>query len=71
MELKVGKYRHYKGKDYEVLYTATHSETLEKMVVYKQLYGDHSIWVRPYEMFVEEILVGGELIARFKLIRNQ
>jgi hypothetical protein len=63
--IKRGKYRHYKGKYYEVLDIATHSETLEKLVVYKQLYGDHGIWVRPYEMFFEEVEVDGKKQKRF------
>jgi hypothetical protein len=63
--LKRGKYRHYKGKYYEVLDVATHSETLEKLVVYKQLYGDHGIWVRPYEMFFEDVEVEGKKQKRF------
>ena len=45
-----GKYRHYKGNEYEVLEIAKHSETLEPMVVYRALYGDHGTWVRPAEM---------------------
>lgn len=66
--LKRGKYRHYKGKFYEVLDIATHSETLEKMVVYKQLYGDHGIWVRPYDMFFEEVEKDGKKQKRFTYI---
>ena len=49
------RYRHFKGKDYRVLYVARHSETLEEMVVYQQLYGDQGIWVRPLEMFLETV----------------
>ena len=50
-----GKYRHFKGKEYEVLYVAKHSETLEPMVVYKALYGDGGIWVRPAHMWNETV----------------
>ena len=50
MEIKPGKYRHFKGKDYEVLFLAKHSETLEPMVVYRALYGEGGIWVRPASM---------------------
>ncbi len=68
MELKKGKYKHYKGSLYEVLGTARHSETEEWMVVYKTLYGDFSIWVRPYEMFVESVEMDGEMVPRFEYV---
>ena len=64
--ITLGKYRHYKGKMYEVLAVATHSETLEHLVVYKPLYGEQGIWVRPYKMFVETIEIDGKLIPRFE-----
>lgn len=53
MELKPGKYRHFKGKEYELLYVATHSETLEPMAVYRALYGEGGVWVRPARMWFE------------------
>lgn len=53
MELKPGKYRHFKGGEYELLYVAKHSETLEPMVVYRALYGEGSVWVRPAHMWSE------------------
>ena len=59
------KYRHYKGNLYELLYIANHSETLEKMVVYKALYGEGEIWVRPLSMWNEKVLVDGEMVLRF------
>lgn len=68
MELKKGRYRHYKGNMYEVLDIARHSETEEWMVVYKTLYGDFSTWVRPYEMFVEEVEVDGVKTPRFEFV---
>ena len=68
MELKKGKYKHYKGSMYEVLDVARHSETEEWMVVYKTLYGDFSTWVRPYEMFVEKVEVEGKMLARFEFV---
>jgi hypothetical protein len=71
--MKIGKYLHYKGKEYEVLGVATHSETLEELVVYKALYdiegkGKDSLWVRPKAMFEEEIEVGGVWKKRFEYI---
>ncbi|MEG2191858.1 MAG: DUF1653 domain-containing protein, partial [Oscillospiraceae bacterium] len=60
MEMKTGIYRHFKGNEYELLYIAKHSETLEDMVVYKALYGEGGIWVRPAEMFFEEITRDGK-----------
>lgn len=60
------KYRHYKGKDYLVLYQAKHSETLEDIVVYQALYGERGIWVRPLEMFLEHVEIDGKLVERFK-----
>lgn len=66
--LRKGIYEHYKGNRYELLYVANHSETLEKMVVYKALYGEGEIWVRPLSMWNETVEVNGEKIPRFKLI---
>lgn len=68
MELKKGRYKHYKGLYYEVLDTARHSETEEWMVVYKTLYGEYSTWVRPYEMFVESVEMDGEMVPRFEYV---
>ena len=53
MELKAGRYRHFKGKEYELIGIATHSETMEPMVVYRALYGEHGLWVRPASMWTE------------------
>ena len=64
-ELAPGRYRHYKGNDYEVVAVARHSETLEPVVVYRALYGDGGLWVRPYDMFCESIVVGGRTVRRF------
>ena len=67
-ELKLGHYRHYKGSEYEVLGVARHSETLEAMVLYRPLYKDSGLWVRPYPMFVETVEVEGRREPRFALI---
>ena len=55
MELKPGKYRHFKGNEYELLFVATHSETGEQMVVYRALYGEGGFWVRPASMWTEHV----------------
>ena len=67
-EIKLGKYRHFKGNEYEVIGIANHSETLEKMVVYRALYGEKEIWVRPAEMWNEEITRDGKTFKRFQYI---
>lgn len=63
--LRPGRYRHYKGQDYEVFGLVRHSETEEWLVHYRTLYGDFSHWVRPYQMFIETVNVAGEAVARF------
>ena len=63
--IKPGKYRHYKGNEYQVLSMATHSETLEPMVVYQALYGEKGIWVRPAYMWNELVEVNGQTVLRF------
>ena len=63
---KVGKYKHYKGPEYEVIGEARHSETLEELVVYRD--GKGELWVRPLKMFSEEVEVNGKKIPRFKYI---
>ena len=62
-----GIYRHYKGQRYRVLGTAQHSETLELLVVYQALYGEHGLWVRPAAMFCETVELDGERVSRFAL----
>lgn len=54
-EIKPGLYKHFKGGEYLVLYVAEHTETHEKVVVYQALYGEHKVWVRPYNMFASEV----------------
>ena len=66
----LGVYRHYKGNCYEVVGFAKHSETLEDMVIYKALYGEHGTWVRPLSMWENPIEVDGKTVKRFELIAN-
>ena len=68
MEIKLGKYRHFKGNEYEVVGVAKHSETLEDMVVYKALYGDGGLWVRNAEMVFEDVTCDGKTFKRFEYI---
>lgn len=68
IEVKPGKYRHYKGKEYKVIGVAKHSETLEKMVVYRAFHGKKQLWVRPEKMFLEKVAVDGKKISRFKFL---
>lgn len=64
-----GIYRHYKGNLYQVLHIAQHSETEESLVVYRCLYGEYGVWVRPLAMFAETVTVDGKEIPRFELIQ--
>ena len=68
-EIYAGKYRHYKGNEYEVLYVAKHSETLDPMVVYRALYGDFGIWVRPAFMWNETVVKNGTEYKRFTRVK--
>jgi cyclomaltodextrinase len=68
--LKLGKYRHYKGKECEVIGMAKHSETLEELVVYKEFCGNDNLWVRPLKMFTEEVEINGRKIPRFEYIEK-
>ncbi|WP_299196881.1 DUF1653 domain-containing protein [uncultured Amphritea sp.] len=71
MTLKQGFYRHYKGAEYQVLHLARHSETEEWLVVYRPCYGDRAVWVRPLEMFNENVTVSdGTVVPRFEFIRD-
>lgn len=65
MSVKLGKYRHFKGGEYEVIAIAYHSETCEEMVVYQALYGEKKLWVRPASMFNETIRRDGKTFQRF------
>lgn len=72
MDVKPGKYQHYKGKMYEVLGVGRHSETLEEVVIYRALYesefGKNALWIRPLKMFLETVTVEGERVPRFTAI---
>lgn len=68
MEINTGKYRHFKGNEYEVVAIAKHSETLEEMVVYKALYGDGGYWVRPASMWNETVTRDGKTFKRFEFL---
>ena len=70
-EIRPGRYRHFKGKEYEVLYLARHSETEEEMVVYRALYGDYGVWVRPASMWNEIIERDGKRYRRFTYIGDE
>jgi hypothetical protein len=70
-KLALGIYRHYKGKDYEVIAVARHSETEEELVVYRLRYGDFSYWVRPLVMFTESIELDGEIKPRFQWLKTK
>jgi hypothetical protein len=65
-----GLYRHYKGNFYEVLDTVRHSETLEPMTLYRALYGDRGLWVRPAAMFAEDVVIDGVQQARFARVEK-
>ncbi len=71
MDIKPGRYRHFKGNEYEVVGVAKHSETLEEMVVYKALYAKNQIWVRPAYMWNEEVEFNGVKVKRFKYIGEE
>ena len=66
--IKLGKYRHFKGKEYEVIALAKHSETEEALVVYRALYGEGEVWVRPASMWEEQVQYQGETVSRFTFI---
>ena len=67
-EIRLGKYRHFKGNEYRVIGMARHSETMEEMVVYQALYGDKGVWVRPLSMWDETVERDGAVYKRFTYI---
>lgn len=66
--LEPGVYRHYKGQYYQVLGVVTHSETMETLVLYRALYGEFGLWVRPLAMFTEHVMLDGQAIQRFAFV---
>ena len=68
--IQPGRYRHYKGKEYEVLGEARHSETEEPFVVYRALYGEKGLWIRPRAMFLDTVLVDGRPVPRFQRLTD-
>ena len=67
-EIKLGKFRHFKGNEYEVIGVAKHSESLEEMVIYRALYGEKELWVRNAQMFFENVTRDGKTFPRFTYI---
>ncbi|WP_163833649.1 DUF1653 domain-containing protein [Spartinivicinus ruber] len=70
-EVKAGRYRHFKGQCYQVIGVVTHSETEEKLVLYKALYGKQGLWVRPLTLFFSSVVVDGEQIPRFEYLGGE
>ena len=70
VETPPGRYRHYKGMLYEVIATVRHSETLEPMTLYRALYGEGGLWVRPAKMFNEQVTIDGRLQPRFSRVEG-
>ena len=70
IETPPGRYRHYKGMLYDVVATVRHSETLEPMTLYRALYAEHGLWVRPAAMFNEDVVIGGVRQPRFTLLQS-
>ena len=71
MNFRKGIYRHFKGNEYELIDIARHSETMEEMVVYKALYGERGLWVRPAYMWNEEVLYQDKKVLRFTFLRDK
>lgn len=69
--MKTGIYQHYKGLKYKVIDTVRHSETEELMVLYRTMYGDEDLWVRPFSMFFQEIEVNSTTVPRFKYVGGE
>ncbi|OIO29216.1 DUF1653 domain-containing protein [Candidatus Nomurabacteria bacterium CG_4_10_14_0_2_um_filter_30_12] len=70
-KLELGRYKHFKGGEYEVMGIAKHSETLEDFVIYKPLYNHKGLWIRPLSMFLETIIFDGKKVERFQKIKQK
>ena len=70
-DIKRGKYRHYKKREYELIDIVHHSETEEPLVLYRTLYGNYDLWVRPLKMFFEHIEINGKRVPRFEYIGSK
>lgn len=70
MDVKTGKYRHYKGQYYQVIDVVRHSEDESELVLYKPLYGEGKLWVRPLDMFFEQVDVSGSMMPRFAWVSD-
>ena len=70
LEFRLGRYRHFKGQEYELIGVARHSESLEPMAVYRALYGDGALWVRPMELFLGEVVRDGVTYKRFTYVEE-
>lgn len=71
MSIQIGKYRHYKGHLYEVIDVAKHTESLEEVVVYRALYDEFKLWVRPLAMFMENVEINGKMQKRFEFVTDE
>ena len=70
MMIQPGRYRHYKGNEYDVIGVARHADTEEAFVVYRALYGERGLWIRPAAMFLETVVVEGRPVPRFDRLRD-
>lgn len=71
IQIKKGRYKHFKGAEYEVIGIAKHSETMEELIVYQALYGERALWVRPISMFLDMKKIEGRLVPRFMLVEEK
>lgn len=70
-KIKKGIYQHYKGNYYEIIDSARHTETLEEFVIYRALYGNHELWIRPLAMFLQDVEIHGIRTKRFQYVHER